>query len=321
MSLTKEDQARIASLEVQASAGLDVLGNKLPVSFDKLPLALQLYIKNDKEVTERYSLEMAGYAGTIGGLLRDLKHSKETLPLLDSEFDMAILNKGKPLVIFFQGFASIMPQYSLCMPWLRPVFAGKSLGEHLSDSTDCSLLLVRDSLQLWYLGGPLGCNDFSKGFHSQRGLDAWGTLLYQYISQCSPSKIIVCGNSAGGTAAITIGNMIGADYIISIAPQGRLFDVEWERQLPYSQFTQLCPWRFAAARELGITVPVSIADLVKRRDSKTTLIIPRNNAGDSAALAHVPQGNNVEVHYVESAAHASIDKNYLYSLLYRKILA
>lgn len=296
MAQTIDNREIIASLELRASSNLSISINELPVQVDQLPLALQLYLKADEKELMKYSLQRANYSTVMGGLLRNLNHGETTYSLLENEFDLQHIEKGRPMIIFFQGFVSIMPQFSLCMPWLRPGFAGKNIINQLSEMCSFSSLLVRDSMQLWYLAGPLGCTDFKEGFHSFSGLDAWSVFIYRYIRQCSPSKIIVCGTSAGGTAAIVLGSLIGADSIISISPQGRLFDLVWEKQIPYAQYTNLCPWRFAAAGEFGISTPISIKNLVKdNKGSKVNIIVPRGNAGDCAALAHISQDLNTSV--------------------------
>lgn len=311
----------IAKLELQASSSVPIDIKDLALPLGQLPLALRWYLEGTQELLAERYLEKADYSAAIGGLLRDVPFKIKNSQCLSSEFELRTIEKGKPLVIFFQGFSSVMPECSLSLPWLRPVFSGKKLAERLSEACPVSTLHVRDSLQLWYMAGPLTCVEPRQGFHQLAGLDAWCVYLHNYISQCSPSKIITCGTSAGGTAAIIFGNLIGADRIVSVAPQGRLYDLEWEKQLPFSQYTNICPWRLAAAKEIGISVPISIIDLLRKNQCKTSIIVPRYNAGDCAALAHIPQDDLLDIHYVEAQQHGTIDKNYLFMKLYKEIIS
>lgn len=311
----------IARLELQASSNLPIRKEELQVPIGALPPALRWYVEESKDLLGINLLEKANYSSTLGGLLREVRSKISDFQYINSEFELRTIEQGKPLVIFFQGFASIMPEYSLSLPWLRPMFSANKLGERLSETCAVSRLHVRDSLQLWYLAGPLGGIEPREGFHKLAGLDAWCAHLHSYISQCAPSRVITCGTSAGGTAALVLGNLIGADRIISIAPQGRFFDLEWEKQLPFSQYTNICRWRFAAAKELGIPAPLSIIDLLGKNKSKTTVIVPRYNAGDCAALAHIPQDDLLQIQYMENHQHGKVDKNYLFMKLYNEIVS
>ena len=145
----------IARLEVQASSNLPIKKEELQLPIGALPLALRWYVEEPQELLDINLLEKANYSVALGGLLRDVRPKINDFQYVKSEFELRKIEKGKPLVIFFQGFASVMPECSLTLPWLRPRFSANKLGERLSEACAVSRLHVRDSLQLWYLAGPL----------------------------------------------------------------------------------------------------------------------------------------------------------------------
>jgi hypothetical protein len=99
-----------------------------------------------------------------------------------------------------------------------------------TDGLPVKRLFVRDLRQAWY----------------QRGVPEYGETLQSvadglraFVEQHEVDRLVMAGNSAGGYAALAFGTMLGADAILSFAPQtvldldvlAAIGDHRWDAQL------------------------------------------------------------------------------------------
>lgn len=95
---------------------------------------------------------------------------------------------------------------------MRGGFGGVPLFEFstLTENMPAKRLFVRDLRQAWYHQGVP---------QHGRTLLEFVESLRRLISSCEVDRLVATGNSAGGYAALVFGTLLGADTILSFAPQ------------------------------------------------------------------------------------------------------
>lgn len=97
-------------------------------------------------------------------------------------------------------------------------------------SLDAKTMFVRDLDQAWYHRGVVGMGT---------SLTSAAEGLEIQIKRSKVNRLITLGNSSGGYAALLFGSMLGADQVLSFAPQTalgpisrlRIGEYRWPRQI------------------------------------------------------------------------------------------
>ena len=161
--------------------------------------------------------------------------SDETLGY-DIKFEQAKL-PGKPLVIFFQGFLSMLCPPNLRIPSFQGPFSQIDLCKRVDpDRQLFNRLFVRDDFQVWY----------QAGLHGRGSAHTLARQLAAMIRLIAPSRVITYGTSAGGFASLLFGHLLGASTSISFSPQTLIF--EDSPDLYYTPYRRLFHDRFLKGR-------------------------------------------------------------------------
>lgn len=151
------------------------------------------------------------------------------------KYEIVHRESSLPLVISFQGLRTALLNTSRELPYLYYNLFTQS-------NFQLNYIFFKDESQCY--------------FHGE--YENIVTIIEDYISKHSPSKVITIGQSAGGFNAILIGESILADTVISIAPQidldwysfgigkrehPRLFNLQNKFKLPQTNLSKLQPFQ------------------------------------------------------------------------------
>lgn len=120
----------------------------------------------------------------------------------------------KPLVIFFQGFYSMLCPDTLRIPSIQIPYSQENLCHRIDpERTQFSRIFVRDHFQVWY----------QAGLHGRGSPDTLARQLAALIQAIAPTRTLTLGTSAGGFASLLFGHLVGARTSLAFSPQTVVF--------------------------------------------------------------------------------------------------
>lgn len=210
------------------------------------------------------------------------------------EIDIVDKDK-KTTIVFFAGIAGGLgvPQYEFVT---------------LSKSLDCNIIFVKDDKQLWYSKAGDGPNG---------NVNNMVQVIDTELKKLNSSKIVFCGNSMGGYAALLFSRFIKVDKVLVFSPQVvlnplRLFtmlDFRWYFKMTNSYFN------------FKLTLNKSLSMLLQNENAPIDVYVGANEKNDLKHVRNLP--SYINVFKVENADHNLIkyyrDKGKLLELLRRNI--
>lgn len=168
---------------------------------------------------------------------------------------------------------------------------------NLTKDIETQKLYVRDPRQLWYHNGlPDIAND----------IDGIVEHLRPLIQEQRPWRTVVCGNSAGGYAALLFGCLLDVDTVIAFAPQTFLN----HKLMDTHKDTRWTP-RLMAMRRVGTERYYDLKRVLyrhKHRKTRYRIHFPTQNRLDYIHAQRMRAVPTVSLHRHESDTHQLVTK-------------
>lgn len=148
-----------------------------------------------------------------------------------TQYEIVHNDSNFPLVVSFQGMSdAVYPKKKDSLPYLYYNMFTKSKKKN-------NYIFFKDDEQSYYNG------DYDK----------IQTIIKDYISEYNPPHTYFIGQSAGGFTAILVGELIGVDKVISIAPQ---INLDWyEKENVAKKYPRISESTEIPCRNLGDLQP------------------------------------------------------------------
>ena len=168
---------------------------------------------------------------------------------------------------------------------------------NLTSCIDTKKIFVRDLEQVWYHHGLSGI---------ATNIDGVATWLGRTIREQSPGRVVVCGNSMGGYAALLFGALLDVDEVMAFAPQTFVstsqriahLDPRWRGQMRKLH-------RSITAQREYFDLKQSLARIDARR-TKLHIHFCAGNRLDRLHAKRLDHDSRVELHAYPSDHHAVV---------------
>lgn len=272
----------------------------------RLEKKIQTILKNPDQylVTSEPRPKLGGHIEEIKNLLSQ-QSEQDLLFEIQTNFQQG----AKTLILSFQGNINYALPFSLVTPYLYPKFAWTKIANEFDN---VSLLQIRDSWQMWYQVGPLG----SCLLTPEKAVDKWIELIIPKIEQSKAEKIICVGTSAGASAAIQFGAKLNADAVVTISPQARPLDAEWEENKGGFNFFQYkSDWR-KQLKDNFCLPNLDLKPCAEKLGDKLHIIVPKLNKTDVIHANYLTR-NNPNIHLYRSTGknHGDVNKELVIEII------